>query len=107
VETAADNRVDLYLEGSATLVRLPKLAAILEGLKPGSNVHVHINDLDYIDHACLDLLTNWDRQHSGTGGTLTIEWEDLKQKYHQRRAGNVKAAREAAKAGAWVGPTPS
>ena len=95
VETPAENRVDLYLEGSATLVRLPKLAAELEGLKPGADVHVHVNQLDYIDHACLDLLTNWDRQHSGTGGTLTIEWDELTKKYHQRRSANVKAARQA------------
>ncbi len=105
-ETRAENRVDLYLQGSATLVRLPKLAAELESLKPGANVHVHVNDLDYIDHACLDLLTNWERQHSGTGGTLTIEWDELTKKYHQRRSANVKAARQAARAGAWAGPTP-
>ena len=35
-ENAADNRVDLYLKGSATLIRLPKLAAELEKLKPGA-----------------------------------------------------------------------
>ncbi len=96
-ESPAENRVDLYLKGSATLVRLPKLAAELESLKSGAQVHVHVNDLDYIDHACLDLLTNWDRQHSGTGGTLTIEWDELTKKYHQRRSANVKAARQAAK----------
>ena len=83
--TAADNRVDLYLKGSATLIRLPKLAAELEKLKPGANVHVHIGDLDYIDHACLDLLSNWDRQHAATGGSVTIEWDELSKKYHQRR----------------------
>jgi MFS superfamily sulfate permease-like transporter len=102
----ADSRVDLYLKGSATLIRLPKLAAELEQLKPGANVHVHINELDYIDHACLDLLTNWDRQHAATGGSLTIEWDELSKKYHQRRVSSIKAARQAAKAGAWTGPTP-
>ncbi len=55
-ENAAANSVDLYLKGSATLIRLPKLAAELEKLKPGAERHVHIGDLDYIDHACLDLL---------------------------------------------------
>ena len=94
-ENAADNRVDLYLGGSAMLIRLPKLAAELESLKPGADVHVHVNDLDYIDHACLDLLTNWERQHNGAGGTLTIEWDELARKYHQRRSANVKAARQA------------
>jgi MFS superfamily sulfate permease-like transporter len=83
-DTAGSNRVDLHLDGTATLIRLPKLAAVLESLKPGSDVHVHIKSLDYIDHACLDLLTNWDKQHKGTGGKLTIEWENLAQKYHDR-----------------------
>jgi MFS superfamily sulfate permease-like transporter len=98
-EKAGENRVDLFLTGSATLIRLPKLAAVLEQLKPGAQVHVHVKDLDYIDHACLDLLTNWDRQHLATGGSLTIEWDELSRKYHQRRSGaNFGAARQAAKA---------
>jgi MFS superfamily sulfate permease-like transporter len=86
-EDAAKNRVDLHLSGAATLVRLPLLAAELERLKPSSDVHVHINELDYMDHACIDLLTNWDRQHATTGGSLTIEWDELSRKYHQRRRG--------------------
>jgi len=97
-ENPAENRVDLFLKGSATLIRLPKLAATLEALKPGAQVHVHVNELDYIDHACLDLLTNWDRQHIATGGSLTIEWDELSRKYHQRRSSSMKAARLAAKA---------
>ncbi len=97
---AAENRIDLHFDGSATLVRLPILARALETLEPGSNVHVHLEELDYIDHACLDLLTNWDRQHNATGGSLTIEWDELSNKYHQRRASNMKAARQAAAAAA-------
>ncbi|MCG3143458.1 MAG: hypothetical protein HONDAALG_00806 [Gammaproteobacteria bacterium] len=91
-------RTDMHLSGSATLIRLPKLAAALEELKPGAEVHVHIQELDYIDHACLDLLTNWDRQHKATGGSLNIEWEELSDKYHQRRAGSVRAAQQNAEA---------
>ena len=94
-ESTGSNRVDIHLDGSATLIRLPKLAAVLEGLKPGADVHVHIMSLDYIDHACLDLLTNWDKQHRGTGGKLTIEWDDLAQKYHDRH-GTGPAAGKAA-----------
>jgi ABC-type transporter Mla MlaB component len=91
-ENAAKNRTDLYLSGAATLIRLPLLAAELEQLKPSSHVHVHINELDYMDHACIDLLTNWDRQHATTGGSLTIEWDELSRKYHQRRRSRLKAA---------------
>lgn len=91
-----ENRVDLYLRGAATLVRLPTLAQILEDLAPNTHVHVHIDDLDYIDHACIDLLTNWDRQHKATGGSLEIEWDGLTQKYHQRRSAAGFAAAQAA-----------
>ena len=83
-ENAAENRIDLHFDGSVTLVRMPILARALEALKPGSNVRVHLADLDYIDHACLDLLTNWDKQHKATGGTLTLDWATLEGKYHKR-----------------------
>jgi MFS superfamily sulfate permease-like transporter len=92
----ANGRVDLNLRGSATLIRLPKLAATLEGLPTGSEVHVHIGELDYIDHACLDLLTNWDRQHQATGGSLKIEWDELADKFHQRRTSVMRDARQRA-----------
>ncbi|MBI5891064.1 MAG: SulP family inorganic anion transporter [Nitrosomonadales bacterium] len=90
-EDIVRNRVQLHLKGAATLIRLPKLAAALEEVRPGSEVHVHFEHLDYIDHACLDLLSNWERQHEVTGGTLVIEWEELSTKYHQRRAGVRKS----------------
>jgi ABC-type transporter Mla MlaB component len=84
----------LYLKGSATLIKLPALASELETLKPNANVRVHIGDLDYIDHACIDLLTNWDKQRKATGGSLEIEWDELKNRY-DRRSGTpeAKAAR--------------
>jgi MFS superfamily sulfate permease-like transporter len=88
--------IHLHLKGAATLIRLPLLASTLEALPPSSEVHVHIEDLDYIDHACLDLLSNWERQHMAAGGTLVIEWEVLRWKYHQRRSGNLRAPRAVA-----------
>lgn len=94
-ENAAAARTDIYLKGSATLIRLPILAAELEKLKPNTHVHVHIDDLDYIDHACIDLLSNWDRQHKATGGSLEIEWEGLSKKYNDRRSAAVRARAEA------------
>ena len=92
------NRVDLRLKGAATLIRLPMLARELEQLKPNTNVHVHIGDLDYIDHACIDLLTNWDRQHKISGGSLEIEWDGLTEKYKSRSSATYRAQQRAAKA---------
>lgn len=92
-ETPEENRVDLHLSGSATLIRLPMLARALEELKPDAKVRVHIQDLDYIDHACIDLLSSWDRQHKISGGSLEIEWEGLTEKYKNRTAEAFRAAR--------------
>jgi len=94
-ENPAENRVDLYLKGAATLVRLPQLASELEILPPNTHVKVHIADLDYIDHACIDLLTSWDRQHRATGGSIEIEWEGLANRYQSRTGAGMKAARSA------------
>ncbi len=91
------NRVDLRLKGAATLIRLPMLARELEQLKPNTNVHVHIGDLDYIDHACIDLLTNWDRQHKISGGSLEIEWDGLTEKYKSRSSATYRAQQRASK----------
>lgn len=85
-------RTDLRLNGAATLIRLPKLAAELEKIQPGTEVHVHFGELEYIDHACFDLLTNWEKQHQATGGKLVIEWDELVHKYHRRRTAAQKAA---------------
>ncbi len=86
------NSVHLRLTGSATLIRLPMLAATLEQVRSGTDVHVHLDKLDYIDHACFDLLANWEKQHETTNGSLTIEWDELSRKFHQRRSGAKKTA---------------
>lgn len=91
-EDFVNNRLNLHLKGAATLIRLPMLAATLEQVRPGAEVHVHFEALDYIDHACLDLLTNWEKQHEATGGSLVVEWEELSWKYHQRQAGTQAAS---------------
>lgn len=89
-EDIIKNRVHLHLKGSATLIRLPKLAATLDEIRPGAEAHIHFEHLDYIDHACLDLLSSWETQHELTGGSLIIEWEELSSKFHQRRSGAQK-----------------
>lgn len=98
-EKAEGREVEMHLSGAATLIRLPALASALEELRQDAKVRVHIHDLDYIDHACIDLLTNWDKQHSATGGSLEIEWEGLKKRYDSRTAEGFKAAKSVPPAG--------
>ncbi|MBI4748939.1 MAG: SulP family inorganic anion transporter [Acidobacteria bacterium] len=75
----------LTMRGSATFIMLPKLAALLDQVPPGAELQVHFESLDYIDHACLDLLMDWEKQHESTGGEMCIEWDELEAKFHRRR----------------------
>ena len=88
-QTAGSNRVDLNLRGAATFLGVPRLAAALESVPSGSETHVHIEDLEYIDHACLEMLSSWDKQHSSNGGSVTIEWQELVNRYHRALAGEA------------------
>jgi MFS superfamily sulfate permease-like transporter len=78
----AGNRTILHLHGVATFIRLPKLTAALEVVRPSTELHVQFDKLEYIDHACLDLLMNWRKQHEATGGRLVIDWDTLHARFH-------------------------
>ncbi len=80
---AQGRRIVLRLRGAATFLRLPKLAGVLESVPPGAELHVHFEQLSYIDHACLDLFLNWERQHEATGGSLVIDWDNLTARFHR------------------------
>jgi MFS superfamily sulfate permease-like transporter len=88
-----NRRAVVYLEGTATFLRLPKLAAALDEVPLNRELHVRFEHLDYIDHACLDLLMAREKQHEATGGSLIIDWESLTARFHEygkngRRNGN-------------------
>ncbi len=76
VDEANENAI-LSLKGAATFVRLPVLAEELEKVPSNVELHLDFKHLVYIDHACLDLLTNWEKQHEAAGGTLIIDWDTL------------------------------
>ena len=81
---AAANRIDLWMTGSATFFSIPQLGKALESSPFGSEVHIHVEQLDYIDHACLEMLSSWEKLHQSTGGTLTVEWNALVERYGRR-----------------------
>ncbi len=80
---------DLHLSGSATFVRLPTLAQILEEVADDRELHVHIEQLDHIDHACLELLSSWSqrRENAGQPG-MVVEWEELTNRYEKAVTGS-------------------
>ncbi|MCU0228384.1 MAG: SulP family inorganic anion transporter [Bryobacterales bacterium] len=73
----ATKRAEMTLLGSATFLRLPQLAEALEDIPQGSELHIHLHKLRYIDHACMELLANWEKQREATGGKLVMERQDL------------------------------
>ena len=74
---AVNHRVEFHLNGAATFLALPKLTAMLDEVEPETELHVHLEDLTYVDHACLELFVNWEKQHEASGGKLVIDWDDL------------------------------
>ena len=71
------SRADLRLEGSATFLQLHRLGAVLETVPRGAQLHVHIDKLQHIDHACLDALHDWQKQQEKFGSSMVVEWDDL------------------------------
>lgn len=80
---ASGRRIDLYLEGTATFLSLPKLATVLDTIPHSVDLHVRFDKLTYIDHASLDLLMNWEKQHATTGGSLIIDWQSLAARFQE------------------------
>ena len=79
----------LHLKGSATLLGIPKLVSVLDKLESGRDISVQFDDLEYIDHACIELINGWQKQYQLTGGKVTIEWDSLISKYHTKEAAAI------------------
>ncbi len=85
-----NNRYDLSIEGSATFIKLPILAETLENLPMNAEVHIHTGRLNYIDHACIELLGSWADQMKSVGGELVVEWDILEKRFKGETASNEK-----------------
>jgi MFS superfamily sulfate permease-like transporter len=66
--------LNVHLRGCCTFLNLPKVAELLESIPPEFDVHLHVDELDMIDHACLNLIDQWEQQREGVGGQLHIDW---------------------------------
>lgn len=81
LEDHKDNRIDIYLDGAATFLSVPKLASTLESLPPGKSIFIHIDDLAYIDHSCLDMIASWKEQQEEKGSEVCLEWDGLLERF--------------------------
>ncbi len=84
--THHSGRSDIYLEGSATFLRLPVLADTLDRVAPQSELHIHFENLTYLDHSCLDLIQEWRQTHEDNGGKVIVEWDRLVSRYTNDKA---------------------
>ncbi len=84
--THHSGRSDLYLEGSATFLRLPTLAHALDRVGPKVELHIHFEKLAYLDHSCLDLIREWRVSHEDNGGKVIVEWDRLVERFTSAKA---------------------
>jgi MFS superfamily sulfate permease-like transporter len=81
-------RMVLELWGPATFLQLPKITSTLEAVPAKAEVHVRLDELTYIDHACLELLMDWGHRYREQGGEFVIDWgpfEARRRSAHSRR----------------------
>lgn len=84
---------DLHLLGSATFLQVPRLANALDQVPNDCELHVHIDWLDHIDHACLQLLSTWsESRESGGRAGMVVEWDELTNRYKKAVVGGGREA---------------
>jgi MFS superfamily sulfate permease-like transporter len=79
-------RMDVGLDGAATFLSMPRLASLLDGVPPGTEVHIRVDKLTYIDHACIEMLNGWRCRGETVGSKLVVEWETLIHRYQRTPA---------------------
>ncbi len=97
VELVADeakHRYELKLRGAATFLRLPILAEHLDQLPGDAELHVCLEKVEYIDHACFELLMNWADSHVEEGGSLVMDWDRLHGAFLSEASNETVAAPE-------------
>jgi MFS superfamily sulfate permease-like transporter len=82
---ADQRKTVMRLNGAATFLSLPKLADYLDAVPPATELHLEFEHLTYIDHACLELIMNWEKQHEADGSSLNLDWESLQARFRSPR----------------------
>ena len=84
IDVPRDGEMELRLTGAATFLKVPALTQVLSTVPAGTTLHVPLNNLSYIDHACLELLEEWGRANAAKGSRLVIEARGLKRRLEGR-----------------------
>ena len=78
----------LRLEGSATFLKVPRMARTLEQVPPNTRLTLVVDQLRHVDQASLELLRDWSRSAAARGCELVVDWHEL----NRRVEGQAQAA---------------
>jgi MFS superfamily sulfate permease-like transporter len=76
VEAVTDDHWRVTIHGPRTFLCLPRLHTALNAVPPGSHVAL-VMSAGYTDHAVLDFLDEWRRQHEACGGLVSTTPDKL------------------------------
>lgn len=62
----------VVIEGACTFLTLPRLTGVLATVPERTAVTVHLR-ASYIDHAAHQAISDWQRRHCATGGTVVVK----------------------------------
>jgi len=82
-ENGDEQDIVIHLHGTATFLQLPILAEKLENVPRRKRVLIGEENLLFIDHACIELLTAWAKQYQSSGGEVVVDLDRLHAKYRQ------------------------
>lgn len=85
-----ENECIVELNGAISFVNLPSLNQKLAKIPQKKDLHIKFNKLRYIDHACLECITSWEKQYVSKGGNVFLEWEELEAKVISSNSNNTK-----------------
>ena len=77
-------QAELRLMGTATFLKVPQMASTLAQIAPQTQLSVPLAQLQYIDHACMELLEDWGRAAEAQGGALLIDDQGLRRRLEGR-----------------------
>ncbi|MGV0586815.1 bifunctional SulP family inorganic anion transporter/carbonic anhydrase [Mycobacteroides chelonae] len=69
--TEGSRQWHVELDGTLSFLSLPRLTKTLSAVPPGAHVTLAIN-VDYVDHAISEAISDWKRAHEAAGGTVMI-----------------------------------
>lgn len=82
LETRLDTDPDtkeatLTMQGAGTFLGVPRLVEALAAVPPGCKLTVDLSHLSHVDHAFLEALSGWEKEHLATNGHIVLDWDGL------------------------------